>query len=233
MKYLLQCFLVILLFSCEHINTDIYLKDFYYDITNLKTPQIYQYINSDGTNESFTYNKISKINDKILLLEQYNDSYKLVNRTLMEYSNIGIKYKEVWLEDQGDNGGLFKQTIIDSLVFPFNLKYNPVKFKSEGEPNDDIKVVFELENQLTEPKDTIINGLMTQIVYGRGNKILKIKSSKIPLLAKKRKYKDLVVYQKGVGIILLKSVDENNNFNIMKLVRILSIDEFENLRNSI
>jgi hypothetical protein len=68
MKYLLQCFLVILLFSCEHINTDIYLKDFYYDITNLKTPQIYQYINSDGTNESFTYNKISKINDKILLL---------------------------------------------------------------------------------------------------------------------------------------------------------------------
>lgn len=223
--------IVVLSFSCQVNNRDIDISDYCFNLNKFDSPKIYQYISEANDVRSYIYSKLAKINDKELLLEQFDGSFKIVNRTIMEYTAMGIKYKEVWVSNPGDNGDLYPQSIIDSLVFPFNLKNSPIEFKSEGSPNIDIKITSIVRNQFSEPKDTVVKGMGTKVIYGHAERTWKVISLKMAISEKKITAKDLVIYQKGMGIILLKTYYGESEIFKMEFDKILTIEEFENKRN--
>lgn len=208
------------------------MSDYCFNLNKFDPPKIYQYISEANGIKSYIYSKLTKVNSKDLLFEQFDGSFKTINRTIMEYTSWGIKYKEVWVSNPGDNGNLYRQSIIDSLVFPFNLKDSPIEFKSEGRPNGDIKIISTVRNQFSEPKDTVIKGMRTKVIYGHAERTWKVTSSKMPLSAKEMTAKDLVIYQKGMGIILLKTYNEKSEIFKMEFDKVLTIEEFEEKRTN-
>jgi hypothetical protein len=222
--------IVILSYSCQVSKQDIDISDYCFNLNKFDSPKIYRYISEANGFKAYLYSKLTKTNNKDLLLEQFDGSFKITNRTIMEYTLRGIKYKEVWVSNPGDKGNLYRQSIIDSLVFPFNLKDSPIEFKSEGRPNGDMKIISTVRNQFSEPKDTVLNGFRTKIIYGHAERTWKVTSSKMSLSEKEIKAKDLVIYQNGMGIILLKTYNEKGEIFKMEFDKILTVEEFEEKR---
>lgn len=233
MKIQLPLFIIlVVLVSCNHSKQNVDISEYYFEIKNFESPRVYQYKSVYYGIESNLYSKYTKIKKDELLLEQFNDSFLLTNRTILKYTSKGIKYSECWTSDQNSNLNLYRQSIIDSLVFPLNLKNNPLVFKTESSPNSNTNITYTLRNNLTAPRDTIINNHTFKILYGYAYRLWTVKSLIPPFSEQKIKVKDLVIYQKGTGLTVLRSFKENKEFFRMKLDRILTIEEFESLKNA-
>jgi hypothetical protein len=193
----------------------------------LDTPKVYQYKSDYNGVKSYIYQKLTKINYKTLLFEQYTDSFKLFTKIILEYTQKGAKYKEYWILRPPKNDNLYKISILDSISFPFNLKDSPAKYKSEEMFNDETKITTIVKRYLSEPKDTVINNLRVKIIHGQGDQIIKISLFKLPHLNDEIITKEFVIYQKGIGIILIRSYGENGSYFKMELDKILTNEEFE------
>lgn len=231
----IQLFLSIILIalaSCNPSKQNVDISEYYFEVKNFESPKVYQYKSVYNGIESKLYSKYTKIKKDELLLEQFNDSFIMTNRTILIYTSKGIKYIECWTSNQEGSINLYRQSIIDSLVFPFNLKNNPVVFKTEGSPNSNTNITYTLRNNLTEPRDTVINNQNFKILYSYAERLWIVKSLMPPFSSQKIKVNDLAIYQKGSGLIVIISFKETKEFFRMEFDKILTIEEFESLKNA-
>ena len=220
------------LVSCNSEKNVIDISNFYYKLSDFETPKVFQFKVVDEGKQMFTYSKQVKLNDTDLLIEQYNDSLNLIYKAIYAFCADGIKYKDVWLPNKRNNGNLDKMDIIDSLVFSFDLKKSSFENKKVVNLPEDVKLTEIITHSLSIPRDTLINGHRTRVLYSNVIRKQILAFTKLPLISKEKVSKDRVVYVENKGLICTISEKENGGICTREFTKIISVEEFENLYNA-
>ncbi|MFC0878985.1 hypothetical protein ACE01N_20490 [Saccharicrinis sp. FJH2] len=232
-KTYLLLFSFITLIGCgnsQSKKSDTDFKNYFFQPNWFEVPKVYRYeFSSKYNDEKYNaYRYFEKIDNNQLKMTVYDKDFNQTLIIVYEYLPDKVILKKVTTVETWNNNKHVEEKLPDNVVFDYHKMNEDFGFTHTSRIKGYSDVTRYVTRNIKKTERREFNEAEVNVAIADGKTDIEIKTSTDDI---KLHNDDVLIYAENIGVIYQESKSQNNKV-VANLTRILTLDEFENMKNA-
>ena len=205
-------------------------KNYFFQPDWFEQPKIYEYeFNHTAIGvKNIVYRYFEKIGNNKLKFIIYDKDFNQTVIIIYEYLPDKVIFNKITSVETWNNNNLVPEKLTDNVVFDYRKMNEDFGFTHTSRVKGYSDVTKYVTRSIKKTEQRKFNGKKVNVAIADGETDIDIKTSTEDI---KLHNDEVLIYAENIGVIYQESISPNNKV-IANLTRILTLDEFENMKNA-